>query len=107
MRAMVWHNIGSSTGKRKGNIGGFLALPYKVNALQPCRVQVWLLLRLLDADRLALVAVLPGVQDAALLQRHPLPRQQPPRHVGGAHEDTPGRQVRHTHRDIVTSSHLS
>ena len=73
-----------------------------MKALHPRPVQVRLLLRLIDADGVALVALLARVQDASLVQRHPLPRQQPPRHVGGAHEDPPGRQVRHGHRDIVT-----
>ena len=56
-------------------------------------LQVWLLLRLLNANWVSIVALLPGVQDAPLLQCHPLSKQLPPRHVGSAHEDSPGCQV--------------
>ena len=55
--------------------------------------QVWLLLRLLDANWISIMALLPGVQDAPLLQCHPLPKQLSPRHVGSPHEDSPGCQV--------------
>ena len=79
-----------------------VGFPFWSESSTPRPVQVRILLRLVDADRLPLVAVLPRVQDAPLVQRHPLPRQQPPRHVGGAYEDSPGRQVRHGHCDIVT-----
>ena len=57
-------------------------------------VQVRVLLRLLHAHRVPQLALLPGVQDAAQLQRQALPRGVAPRHVGGPHEDPQGRQGR-------------
>ena len=56
--------------------------------------QIWFLLRLLHAHRVPLLALLPGVQDASQLQRQALPRGVSPRHVGGAHEDPQGCQVK-------------
>ena len=56
-------------------------------------VQVRILLRLLHAHRVPLLALQPGVQDASQLLRQAVSIRVPPRHVGGSHEDSEGRQV--------------